>query len=261
MTGRNRIKRLLFTLIIISIASAASAYEYRLQFSIPAGGHPVSVVGYYFVNNNVGGVCSYYTQGGCSGRGCHPPPPTYYYNTCSWDLYGNLLTTTPGAPATPASPLYTVGTETVYASGFSTTGRDSRNFGFVNTPSSHYTWQTPNGGYADISDAPYTIEATLISDGDYTLNVSGATVTPQVYGIYTTSGGSANITGNTCQAVWPGATCTVTISYDPTTIPCTGSPYGFAYTGIDMSLTSDSGGSADFTQRFTVTGLKICDDG
>ena len=91
------------------------------------------------------------------------------------------------------------GTETVYASGFSTTGHDSRNFGFVATPSSHYSWQT-NGVYADIPDAPYMVQATLTIDGDYVLNLSNATVTPQIYGTVTPSAGNASVTGNTCQA-------------------------------------------------------------
>ncbi len=251
-------RRLVLVLVIVSIASAASGYEYPLQFSTPAGGRNTFVAGYYFVNNTVVGDCSYYTQGGCSGRGCHPPPPTYYYNTCTWDLYGNLLSTVSGAPPQPA-PLYTVNTETVYASGFSTTGRDSRNFGFVATPSSHYTWQT-NNVYADIPDAPYMVQATLTIDGDYALNLSNATVTPQIYGTVTPSAGSASVTGNTCQQVFPGATCTITVTYDPTAIMCTASPYGYAYTGIDLSLTTDSGATTDFIERFTVTGVPICND-
>jgi hypothetical protein len=52
----------------------------------------------------------------------------------------------------------------------------------------------------------------------------------------------------------------VTISYDPTTITCTYSPYGYAYTGIDLALATDAGTNKDFTQRFTVTGVPICDD-
>ena len=251
-------RRLILALVIVSFASAASAYEYPLQFSIPSNGRIISVAGYYFVNNTVVGDCSYYTVGACSGRGCHPPPPTYYYNTCTWDLYGKLLSTIAGAPPQPA-PLYTVGTETVYASGFSTTGHDSRNFGFVATPSAHYSWQT-NGGYADIPDAPYMVQATLTSDGDYVLNLSNATVTPQIYGTVTPSAGNASITGNSCQAVWPGATCTITVTYDPTAIVCTASPYGFAYTGIDLSLTTDSSVNTDFIERFTVTGVMICND-
>jgi hypothetical protein len=41
---------------------------------------------------------------------------------------------------------------------------------------------------------------------------------------------------------------------------CTASPYGYAYTGIDLSLVTDAGINTDFTQRFTVTGVPICDD-
>jgi hypothetical protein len=52
----------------------------------------------------------------------------------------------------------------------------------------------------------------------------------------------------------------VTVSYNPTTIQCTGSPYGYAYTGIDLSLITDAGANTDFTQRFTITGAPICDD-
>lgn len=254
-------KRIFFALILLCVANAASAYEYRLQFTPgTAGGRTLSVAGYYFANNIVIGDCSYYVQGACSGRGCHPPPPTYYYGNCTWDLYGNLLSTTTGAPPQPA-PLYTSGTEIVYAAGFLvTTGHDTRNFGFVAIPSSHYTWQSVNGAYADIPDSPYTIQATLISDGDYALNVSGANVTPQIYGTVTPSAGNASITGNNCEDVWPGETCTLTVTYDPTAIACTASPYGFAYTGIDLSVVSDSGANTDFTQRFTVTGVPICND-
>jgi len=43
-------------------------------------------------------------------------------------------------------------------------------------------------------------------------------------------------------------------------IMCTYSPYGYAYTGIDLALATDAGANKDFTQRFTVTGVPICDD-
>ncbi len=127
-------------------------------------------------------------------------------------------------------PLYQTGTEIVYAtSGTIRTGLDARNFGFVPTPSSHYTWQTPNGGYAVIPDAAHSIEATLISDGDYALNFAGAKVVPQIFGTITPSPGSAIVSPNTCVgAVAPGRTCTVTVTYNPTTISCTYSPYGYA---------------------------------
>jgi hypothetical protein len=251
----------LFALAVFSISKVAPAYEYHLQFSAGAGARSIMVAGYYYMGSTVGGDCSYYTQGACCGRGCHPPPPVYYYDTCVWDLFGNLLSETPGAPTAPA-PLYQIGTEIVYANGFfSTTGKDTRNFGFVATPSAHYSWQTVNGAYTNFPDAPYTIAATLISDGDCSVNFDAATVTPQIYGTYTPASGNASVTGNTCVgSVAPGSTCTVTVTYDPTVITCTGSPYGYAYTGIDLSLIGNAGSTTDFTQRLTVTGVPICND-
>ena len=253
-------KRILFALMFLGIAHVASAYEYHLQFVPQPGARGLVVAGYRFVGDTVVGDCSYVTYSACSGRGCHSVP-TYHYNTCTWNLYGTQLSMTSGAPTAP-KPLYQIGTEIVYASsGTSTTGVDTRNFGFVSTPSAHYTWQTPNAGYADIPDAAYKIEATLISDGDYALDFTGARVVPQIYGTITPSPGSAIVSANTCVgAVLPGRTCTVTVTYNPTTISCTGSPYGFAYTGIDLSVFSDADIHTDFTQRFTVTGVPICDD-
>jgi len=32
------------------------------------------------------------------------------------------------------------------------------------------------------------------------------------------------------------------------------------YTGIDLALATDAGTNKDFTQRFTITGVPICDD-
>lgn len=253
-------KRTLFTLAFLCIAHATFAYEYHLQFTPQSGARGLVVAGYEFSGDTVVGDCSYYTVSACSGRGCHSVT-TYHYNTCTWDPYGNLVSMTPGAPAVQAS-LYQAGTEIVYAtSGSSSTGVDTRGFGFVATPSSHYTWQTLNGGYADIPDSVYAIAATLISDGDYNLNFGTPKVGAQVFGTVTPSPGSATVSANTCVgALAPGATCTVTVSYNPMTISCTGSPYGYAYTGIDLSLVTDAGANTDFTERFTVTGVSICDD-
>lgn len=253
-------KRTLFTLIFMFVANVASAYEFHLQFSAPSGARSLTVIGYQFAGSTVVGNCSYYTVSACSGRGCRPVT-TYHYNTCTWDLYGNLLSVATGAP--PAqSPLYTDGTELVYAvSGSSTTGRDTGGFGFVDTPAAHYSWQTPNGTYAVIRYTPYIVSATLISDGNLALNVGAASVVAQVSGTITPSPGHAYISHNTCTgSLAPGLTCTVTVTYDPTTIACTGSPYGYAYTGIDLSLSTDSGTNTDFTQKYTVTGVPICDD-
>jgi hypothetical protein len=51
----------------------------------------------------------------------------------------------------------------------------------------------------------------------------------------------------------------VTVSYDRTIIACTSSPYGYGYTGIDLTLDSDSPFNPDFTQHFTVIGIPISD--
>ncbi len=254
-------KRILLTLILLCIAHVASAYEYHLQFTPQAGARGLVVAGYEFVGDTVVGNCSYYTVSACSGRGCHSIT-TYHYNTCTWDLYGNLLSTVAGAPTAPTS-YSTNGTEIVYAtSGTSSTGVDTRNFGFVSTPSSHYTWQTPNGSIVVIPDSAYSVVATFISDGDFALNVNAINVAAQIFGTVTPASGTATVLPNSCgSSVAPGSTCTVTVAYDPTTIKCTNSPYGYAYTGIDLSLVSDAGGATtDFTQRYTVTGVPICGD-
>jgi Putative metal-binding motif len=253
-------KRLLFALAIGCVANLAFAYEFRLQLAVPPNARALSVIGYLFAGDTVIGNCSYDTVSACSGRGCHPVT-THHDNTCTWDLSGSLLSVAPGAPA-PQSPLYTSGSEMVYAvSGSSATGRDTRGFGFVDTPASHYTWQTPNGAYDVIPYAPYTLTATLASDGDLDLTFGAASVVAQVSGTITPSPGTATIASNTCTGpLAPGSTCTVTVTYDPTTILCTPSPYGFVYTGVDLSLSTNAPAKPDFTQQYTVTGLPICDD-
>lgn len=243
-------------------AHSAYAYEYQLQFTPRSGARGLVVAGYQFNGNTVFGNCSYYTYTAGSGRGSHGTT-TYYYNTCTWDLYGNLISLTP-VSAPPAAPpvISTNGTEIIYAvTGGESTGQDTRGFGFVNTPSSHYSWQTPSGGYAVIPYAVYPVTATLISDGDSPLAFDGATVAASVFGTITPSPGTATVTSTTCPSSVPaGSTCSVTVSYDPTSIKCTASPYGYAYTGIDLSLITDAGVNADFMLRFTVTGVPICDD-
>jgi hypothetical protein len=252
-----------FVILLLTFLGAhcARAYEYRLQFS-QGGAYGLTVAGYSFNGNTVEGNCSYYTVSVSSGRGGHSTR-TNHYNVCTWDFYGNLISLTPvaSAPVAP-TPVSQTGTEIVYAiSGTNQTGRDTRGFGFVNTPSAHYSWQTVNGGYADIPYAVYTITATLKSDGDFPLVFDGANVAISLFGLYTTSGGTATVSATTCGSSVPvGSTCSVTVSYDPTTIKCTGSPYGYAYTGIVLSLVTDAGVTTDFTERFTVMGLPICDD-
>jgi hypothetical protein len=254
-------KRLLLPLIALS-AHMAYAYEYKLQFTPQGGARGLVVVGYQFNTNTVIGNCSYYTSTSGSGRGSHGTT-THHYNTCTWDLYGNLISLTPvsSAPVAPP-PLSQTGTEIVYAvSSGSSTGQDTRGFGFVNTPSPHYSWQTANGGYAVIPYAVYTIPVSLVSDGDFPLAFDAAEVASSVSGTYTPSPGTASVSSTTCPSSVPaGSTCSVTISYNPTTIKCTGSPYGYAYTRIDLSLVTDAGANTDFTLGFTITGVPICDD-
>jgi hypothetical protein len=82
-----------------------------------------------------------------------------------------------------------------------------------------------------------------------------------VSGSITPAPGTASIASNTCTgSLAPGSTCSVTVIYDPTTILCTPSPYGFVYTGIDLSLSTNASAQPDFTQQYTVTGMPICDD-
>jgi hypothetical protein len=254
-------KRLLLALVLLG-APVAYGYEFKLHFTPPGGAYGLVVAGYEFSGNTVVGSCSYYTVSAGSGRGSRGTR-TNHYNTCSWDFFGNLISMTPvsSAPVAP-QPISTSGTEIVYAvSGSSSTGQDTRGFGFVNTPSSHYTWQTANGGYAVIPYAVYTITATLVSDGDFPLAFDGATVASSISGYITPAAGTATVSSTTCgSSVAVGSTCSVTVSYDPTTIKCTGSPYGYAYTKIDLSLVTDAGANIDFTQGFTITGVPMCDD-
>jgi hypothetical protein len=256
-------KRIVLTLILFLLGShAAYAYEYKLQFTPQGGAYGLVVAGYQFNSETVVGDCSYYTATPGSGRGGRGTK-TYHYNTCSWDFFGNLISLTPvsSAPVAP-QPISHTGTEIVYAiSGTSSTGHDTRGFGFVSTPSSHYAWQTVNGGYAVIPYAVYTITATLISDGDFPLDFDGATVASSISGYITPSAGTATVSATTCADSVPvGSTCSVTISYDPTTIKCTSDAYGYAYTKIDLSLVTDAGANSDFTQGFTITGVPMCDD-
>jgi hypothetical protein len=254
-------KRLLWTLILLG-AHIAYAYEYKLQFTPRAGAYGLVVAGYQFNSNTVVGNCSYYTVSVGSGRGARGTR-TYRYNTCSWDLFGNLISLTPvrSSPVAP-QPISQTGTEIVYAvNGTSSTGHDTRGFGFVSTPSSHYAWQTVNGGYAVIPYAVYKITATLISDGEFPLDFDGATVASSISGYITPSPGTATVSASTCASSVPaGSTCSVTVSYNPTTIKCTSDAYGYAYTKIDLSLITDAGANTDFTQGFTITGVPICDD-
>jgi hypothetical protein len=254
-------RRLLLTLILGLLgARLAYAHEFKLQFTPQGGALGLVVAGYEIVNDAVVGNCSYYVSISSGGRGSRPSRVNHY-NTCTWDIYGNLISMTPGAPTAPA-PLSESGTEIIYAvSGKSRTGEDTRGFGFVSTPSAHYTWETVNGGYADIPYAVYKITATLVSNGDFPLVFDGANVVASISGTITPSPGTAQISSTTCGASVPlGAKCSVTVSYNPKTIVCTGDAYGYAYTRIDLKLITNAGDNPDFTEGFTVIGVPICND-
>jgi hypothetical protein len=256
-------KRLIL-LSAVLCSHLAYAYEYHLQFTPQPGARSLVVAGYQFDanTNRVLGNCSYYTLSASSGRGGHSIR-TDRYGACSWDLQGNLVSLTPQSVPPPApAQSFQRGTEIIYAQyGSSSTGVDTRGFGFVDTLSSHYSWVTPNNGYAVIPDAAYPITVTLTSDGDFPLAFNSAVATPIVSGLVTASAGTATVTSSTCSSsVQVGTSCSVSVSYNPAAIKCTSSPYGYAYTKITISLVTDSGAATEFVEGFTVTGVPICDD-
>jgi hypothetical protein len=99
-------KQILSVLTFLASAQLTYTYEYRLQFQ--PGGYMLAVAGYSFNVDTVQGVCSYYTISFPRGG------RTNHYNTCRWDQYGNLLTTTPVSSEPQAPPvLSTNGTEII----------------------------------------------------------------------------------------------------------------------------------------------------
>jgi hypothetical protein len=253
----------LTALALLLLASPSLAYEYKLQFTPPSGARGVNVVGYALSDTGVSGLIHYSLVHCSSGRGAHCITTQYDF-TGSWDFLGNPTGGTAGAPVAPA-PLSVDGTRTVYANdGIHITGSDSAiagvDKGFVITPSSHYTWQTPNNQYAVIPDAPYTFSASLSSDGDFDLNIADVVVSVANSGALGNAQGAVSITANGCgPSVAPGASCTLTVTYDPTPIRCTPSAQGLVYTTVTLTLATDAGANVDFTQRYTVTGVPYCD--
>jgi len=249
------------TLTVTPVATTTTSgggNEYPLQFTPGAGYRGLVVAGYQLVANSFGGYtvlgnCSYYTVQSGSGRGGgYRTITTHHDQTCTWDLYGNLLTVIPGAPVVPA-PLSVNGTQTVYAANAQGvfTGSDSalRFGGFVYTPGSHFSWLTPNP-YTVLSQTVYTVTATLKSDGDMPLSISSVQASA-LRGIVTVS-------SNTCTGQIPvGSTCAVTVTYDPTRLR---SATGLAYDTLDISVISDAGQFRDFVQSYTIVLNQISDD-
>src|SRR5262249_7426474 len=143
------------------------------------------------------------------------------------------------------APLYTSGNLTVYADDGNGdyTGVDSTPGvgGFVNSPSSHYTWQTSNA-YQVIDQKRYTLTFTLLSDGDAPLNVFSVTSTA--------TSGKIGKHSTTCSGEIPvGQTCDVTLIYNPTRL-C--SPTGLAYNTLTIDVASNAPVANPFTQSFTI---------
>jgi hypothetical protein len=251
-----------WTILLLVAPHTAAAYEYRLEFTPPAGARNLVVAGYQFLNaNTVVGNCSYDTVSVGSGRIPHSTI-THHPNTCTWDRHGNLVSSTAGTAPTAPLPIRDSGTEVIYATwGTSTTGVDTRGFGFVNSLSPHYDWDASDGTYAVIPDAAIPIVGKLTSDGDQPLHITVAHVTSSISGTLTTSAGTAIVASTTCPNPVPvGMLCSFTVAYNPKTIKCTASPYGYAYTKVDLSLVTNSGATIDYTRSFTITGVPVCND-
>jgi hypothetical protein len=95
----------LVALAAMCLSCPAGAYEYTLQFTPNPGGRDLVVAGYAFKGKTVVGTCSYEVVSGGSGKGGGGGGhTTHYEQACGWDLYGNLLSITPGAPTARATP-------------------------------------------------------------------------------------------------------------------------------------------------------------
>jgi len=228
-------------------APVAGAYEYPLQFTPNPGYRGLVVAGYSFDKNGteVVGNCSYYTVSESDGpRGSSHGATKTYAQTCRWDLYGNLNSITPGAPAVPTS-FSKDGTKTIYAiNGYGeSTGTDSKlsGRGFVSTPGAHYTWLTSMNN-AVLHQFVYTLTFSLESDGDIPLNIT-ATAASALQGVVTTM-------SSTCDGqISPGDKCSITLTYDPTKLT---SSTGLASDTLRIDVNSNAGDPQDFVQNLTV---------
>jgi len=226
-------------------APVAGAYEYPLQFTPNPGYRGLVVAGYQFQGSDVVGNCSYYTVSVSSvkgGGGGHTVK--HYDQTCMWDLHGNLVSVTPGAPVVP-HPLSISGTKTIYAiaANGDTTGSDSKlpGRGFVSTQGGHYTWLTPMNN-AVLKQVVYNLVTTLKSDGDVPINITA--VLPSALH------GKVTLKNTTCSGqIKVGATCSISVTYDPTLLTGTD---GLAYDTLRIDLTSDAAASHDFVQNYTI---------
>ena len=278
-----KITRAIITLWAYALLTlSAFGYEYHLQNTLSTGRTGTAIGESFNADGTVSGSLNYFHQS-CVSRTCGPK--TYYCGTATWDAQGNLLNDsltgnpatdpTNGSTACPVTEtvLYVTSaatpagtppnTEQVYAvSGLSRTGRDTRGFGYVDVPASHYTWQTVNGGYIVQSDAPFTFDVVVANDGDLPLNITSTVTQVIVSGYYTNGTGTVtSVTGDCLSGpTSPGSICTLSAAFDPTTIHCTGSPYGYGYNVLTLALASDAGNLPDWDTHFTITGVPMCND-
>jgi hypothetical protein len=232
------------------LAASADAHEYQLQYTPNYGARGVTVAGYAFNGNSVVGNCSYYTVTSGSGRGGgYRSTTTYYNHTCTWDLYGNLLSMAQGSPAAP-TPLSTGGGLTIYAQDTAgdTTGVDTANgnIGFVNSISAQYSWITPSGGTVLLSSQkPVLITVKLHSDGDVPLQISKVEPAARLAKI------SVRTTNCERAPVSPGSNCAIVMFYDPRGLPPGDDPYT-AYDALTVGIVSNSGQAPDFSESIEV---------
>lgn len=238
----------LLTFCFLALAPAAWAYEYPLQFTPNPGYRGLIVAGYEIDGSAIVGNCSYYTVHSGSGRGGgYHQYITHYDQGCKWDLFGNLLSVTPGAPVVP-KPMYVNGTETVYGHNASGgyTGTDTRlpRGGFVNTQGSHYSWVTSNA-YMLLQQQIYTFTLTLKSDGDLPLIITAVDASAML--------AKANVKSTTCTGKTAvGSTCSVTVKYD-TTVLNSDVDQSFDYDTLTVGVISNAGQANHFVQSYTIT--------
>lgn len=226
------------------LAGGASAIEYPLVYAPPGNFKDLVVAGYSFAGKTVVGNCSYVQITSGSGRDPHTTY-TSVPQTCTWNLYGALLSTVSGAPSLP-TPVGTNGSQTIYArrSANLFTGYDStlNGGGFVFNYGPHYDWTSSNA-YMVLPQQPYTFTATLLSDGDDPLTVTKVTAKTLL------RGAGVTIDSTTCVGtIAVNSTCDVTVTYDDSKLS---SATGLAYDSLTISLVSDAGMKNAFVQRYT----------
>lgn len=274
-------------------AGSVLGYEHKLQFSPYIPYNPVvgraTVIGEQFTLdasgkiNGVTGLIHFVTvPSGCR----YVCPRTNHDWTGTWDLGGNLLSTTQVA-WTPQSQIGTgssntpvparTNNELIYAQGVLangntvTTGEDTALYGYVDTVQSHYVWsqttvppENVSGHFYIPRTPPFVFSVSLTSDGDLPLNITSTILQVTVSGGYTNGTGTASYQpqpGDCLSGpVAPGTSCSIQIGFDPSTIISSGSPYGYAYNNLFLALASDAGNLPDWTVSFTISGFTPPDE-